>query len=110
MVSGEVGSGWRAGWPEASRDPTPVFHIRVRFVSGRLGPCPVPEARGRSGARHMHSRRDELEVKMPFSWPKSRFRLYGALWSEMRTRIGLLMAHQLCTAAGFLAENVHCDP
>ena len=38
-----------------------------------------------------HARRDE--VKIPFSWPKSRFRLSGALtvWSEMRTRIGLLI-------------------
>ena len=27
-----------------SRDSTPVSHICVRFGSGRLGPCPVPDA------------------------------------------------------------------
>ena len=42
---------------------------------------------GRGSLRH--ARRDE--VKIPFSRPKSRFRLYRALWSEMRTRIGLLI-------------------
>ena len=26
------------------RDSTPVSHICVRFGSGRLGPCPVPDA------------------------------------------------------------------
>lgn len=28
----------------ATRDSTPVSHICVRFGSGRLGPCPVPDA------------------------------------------------------------------
>ena len=34
------------GAPQAaySRDSTPVSHICVRFGSGRLGPCPVPDA------------------------------------------------------------------
>ena len=82
------------------RDSTPVSHICVRFISGRPGPCPDPDA-GHCG--------------MPGAM-RRRFRSFGpSRGSDFTGRCGLKcapesyfssLAQHLCTAAGFLAHNV----